>query len=573
MTRLYIDSGAEYLLPFARKKLEELRTLDILSRLISVNSGEQIYIVKGDVDVIRIRGGKKAAYTSFGVTVGTTAQYLDSATGLPAGYKVNLYDMDPTKVAASLSIPYAKLPIEWQSPGAIFNVSKDQKSVMVLRGPASPGGSTPSPQAVRVSGGVGVTLTAQVEGNGTFGGGVISNGFNVPNPGQPGPLPTVLAGWNYDYSRLVFLARTGNATRIVVGLDVEDLGVHRRIDLTLPTNTIGSDIGGVSPNCKFAWVFVHTQVTVPPPGGSGFIQSDAWYLGIINLDTGDQNYVQLSTWVETFIPPFSFPPSSVVGATISNTAFNAVLDNGTVWNTFIQADSTSSGGVAGYHVRVLQNGVDVLNVSSTSSPVFPALLTAPTIIQSIINQAHSCASNDGSIFAVIFNVDDNATTKTLFRVAVRGAVIQTFTESVSSAAAITEEAVVDRATDAVYFLTRRLIGGVQRVAVIALLAGVLQTTFLDLAHSSAITSLALDYDSTDELRIWRLGTSGPGNHSRFAVRNIAPVTDPTSPAEWAVVAVDTVSQIILKTLTVGSAASTDTGITVPFSLYPQVKPV
>lgn len=55
--RLDLQPGTEYLLPLAKKKLEELRGLDILSRVINVSSGEQIFVQKGFVDLIRIRGG------------------------------------------------------------------------------------------------------------------------------------------------------------------------------------------------------------------------------------------------------------------------------------------------------------------------------------------------------------------------------------------------------------------------------------------------------------------------------------------------------------------------------------
>src|SRR5690349_11034505 len=60
-TRLDIEAGAEHLLPFAKKKLAELDGLDILSRFIYVNTGERIYVQKGEVALIRIRAAPAAS--------------------------------------------------------------------------------------------------------------------------------------------------------------------------------------------------------------------------------------------------------------------------------------------------------------------------------------------------------------------------------------------------------------------------------------------------------------------------------------------------------------------------------
>lgn len=56
-TRLDVERGTEHLLPFAKKKLAELDGLDIPSRYISVSTGGSIFVCKGEVGLIRIRGG------------------------------------------------------------------------------------------------------------------------------------------------------------------------------------------------------------------------------------------------------------------------------------------------------------------------------------------------------------------------------------------------------------------------------------------------------------------------------------------------------------------------------------
>jgi len=60
--RLSIDPGAEYLLPFAKKKLFDLKRLGLSRKVIEVGSGERIYIQAGLVDSIRIEGGVEYFY-------------------------------------------------------------------------------------------------------------------------------------------------------------------------------------------------------------------------------------------------------------------------------------------------------------------------------------------------------------------------------------------------------------------------------------------------------------------------------------------------------------------------------
>lgn len=54
--RIDIEPGTEHLLPFAKKKLADLKLGDLLNQNIHVNSGERIFIQRGEVDLIRIRG-------------------------------------------------------------------------------------------------------------------------------------------------------------------------------------------------------------------------------------------------------------------------------------------------------------------------------------------------------------------------------------------------------------------------------------------------------------------------------------------------------------------------------------
>lgn len=58
--RLSIDPGAEYLLPFAKKKLLDLKRLGLSHKVIAVQSGERITIQSGDIDSIRIEGRSDA---------------------------------------------------------------------------------------------------------------------------------------------------------------------------------------------------------------------------------------------------------------------------------------------------------------------------------------------------------------------------------------------------------------------------------------------------------------------------------------------------------------------------------
>jgi hypothetical protein len=62
--RIDVESAAAHLLPFAKKKLEELRGLDIQSRYITASTGETIYVQKGEVDLIRIRGGAEYPFVT-----------------------------------------------------------------------------------------------------------------------------------------------------------------------------------------------------------------------------------------------------------------------------------------------------------------------------------------------------------------------------------------------------------------------------------------------------------------------------------------------------------------------------
>lgn len=58
--RIDIEAGSEHYLPFAKNKLAELRNLDIDRRLIYVSSGESIYVQRGEVDLIRVRGASES---------------------------------------------------------------------------------------------------------------------------------------------------------------------------------------------------------------------------------------------------------------------------------------------------------------------------------------------------------------------------------------------------------------------------------------------------------------------------------------------------------------------------------
>jgi hypothetical protein len=63
--RIDIEAGVAQYLPFAKKKLAELYELPIDRKLIYVSSGESIYVQRGEVDLIRIRG----AVDEMGMTV------------------------------------------------------------------------------------------------------------------------------------------------------------------------------------------------------------------------------------------------------------------------------------------------------------------------------------------------------------------------------------------------------------------------------------------------------------------------------------------------------------------------
>lgn len=121
--RLDVAPGSEHLIPFAKKKLAELKsqTPYLLNKRVLVNTGEEIFIQRGSVDLIRVRGAGTAsfywAYTING-TVDATMEFRDFEHRVTARYTLNNPDHSTSfRIAGVSSDGSLIVATDWVFPG------------------------------------------------------------------------------------------------------------------------------------------------------------------------------------------------------------------------------------------------------------------------------------------------------------------------------------------------------------------------------------------------------------------------------------------------------------------------